>query len=144
VVVLAGPEQAATRNRKNMWNWSLPALIFPEDRSWLVSLLWDDDWVSVGGSAELITKLRQHPNLARATHPRSVEDPDAAPPVASLSSRRPVPLTNAHRDSRDSRDGRGRESAPTAANQKSWGHGVLFRSSSSARCRGQCAGAPSR
>jgi hypothetical protein len=80
VVVLAGPEQAATWNRTNMWNWSLPALMFPEDRSWLVSLLWDDDWVSVGGSAELIIKLRQHPNLARATYPRSVEDPDAAPP----------------------------------------------------------------
>ena len=80
VVVLAGPEQAATWNRENMWNWSLPALMFPEDRSWLVSLLWDDDWVSVGGSAELINRLGQHPKLAPATYPRSVGDLDAAPP----------------------------------------------------------------
>jgi hypothetical protein len=80
VMVLAGPEQAASWNRENMWNWSLPALMFPEDRSWLVSLLWDDDWVSVGGSKQLITKLHKHPKLASGTYPRSPEDPDAAPP----------------------------------------------------------------
>jgi hypothetical protein len=32
-----------------MWNWSLSALMFPKNRASLVSLLWDDDWVSVGG-----------------------------------------------------------------------------------------------
>lgn len=79
VIVLAGPEQAASWNRENMWNWSLPALMFPQDRSWLVSLLWDDDWVSIGGSTKLITRLQGHQELASVTHLRSPEDPDAAP-----------------------------------------------------------------
>ena len=79
VVVRAGPEQAAAWHREDTWNWSLPALIFPADRSWLVSLLWDDNWVSVGGSIELITELRRHPRLASITYPRSPSDPDAAP-----------------------------------------------------------------
>jgi hypothetical protein len=80
VMVRAGPEQAASWSRDQMWNWSLPALMFPESRAWLVSLLWDDDWVSVGGSAELITRLEQHPQLAQSTFPCSVSDPEAAPP----------------------------------------------------------------
>jgi hypothetical protein len=80
VMVCAGPEQAASWSRDQMWNWSLPALMFPKNRAWLVSLLWDDDWVSVGGSAELITGLQQHPKLARSTHRCSLSDPDAAPP----------------------------------------------------------------
>jgi hypothetical protein len=80
VLVLAGPEQATSWNREGMWNWSLPALMFPEDCSWLVSVLWDDDWVCVGGSNELIAKLHEHPTLASATYRRSPEDPDAAPP----------------------------------------------------------------
>lgn len=79
-MVCAGPEQAASWSRDQMWNWSLPALMFPKNRAWLVSLLWDDDWVSVGGSAELITSLQEHPKLARSTHPCSLSDPDAAPP----------------------------------------------------------------
>jgi hypothetical protein len=32
----------------------LPNLMFPADRSWLVSTLWDDDWTCVGGPAELV------------------------------------------------------------------------------------------
>ncbi len=80
VLVCAGFEQAASWSRDLMWNWSLPALMFPTSRAWLVSLRWDDDWVSVGGSAELITSLQQHPKLRRSTHRCSPSDPDAAPP----------------------------------------------------------------
>jgi len=80
VLVCAGPDQAASWSRDRLWNWSLPALMFPESRAWLVSLLWDDDWVSVGGSAELVTSLQRHPDLARLTYPCSPSDPDAAPP----------------------------------------------------------------
>jgi hypothetical protein len=29
---------------------SFPDLLFPQDRSWLVSLLWDDSWRSIGAS----------------------------------------------------------------------------------------------
>jgi hypothetical protein len=41
--------------------------MFPADRSWLVSTLWDDDWTCIGGAAELVDKLLRHPDLqARA------------------------------------------------------------------------------
>ena len=47
VLVEAGPEQAATWRRSGDWSFwkgALPNLMFPADRSWLVSTLWDDDW----------------------------------------------------------------------------------------------------
>jgi hypothetical protein len=66
VLVEAGPEQAATWRRpgpSSFWMGVLPNLMFPEDRSWLVSTLWDDDWTCVGGSAELIDKVLHDPVL---------------------------------------------------------------------------------
>ena len=35
----------------------MPELLFPADRSWLVSTLWDDDWRCVGGPAALVEAL---------------------------------------------------------------------------------------
>jgi hypothetical protein len=43
----------------------LPELFFPEDRSWLVSALWDDTWTCIGGPDTLIEAL-QHDPLVQA------------------------------------------------------------------------------
>lgn len=54
VLVEAGPRQAATwrqRDLPSFWKGALPNLMFPADRSWLVSTLWDDDWTCIGGLA---------------------------------------------------------------------------------------------
>ncbi|BBX47279.1 hypothetical protein [Mycobacterium cookii] len=56
VLVLAGPEHAAS------WRL-LPDLMFPTDRSWLVSTLWDDTWSCVGGPVSLVDSLLSHPDL---------------------------------------------------------------------------------
>lgn len=79
VLVSAGPEQALTWRTGHMRDGlgSLPDLFFPEDRSWLVSALWDDTWTCVGGPAELIDALRRDP-LAGAR--RVGPDEDALPP----------------------------------------------------------------
>jgi hypothetical protein len=70
VLVQAGPEQAATWRESGPWSFwkgALPNLMFPADRSWLVSTLWDDDWSCIGGPAELVDRLLRHPDLqARA------------------------------------------------------------------------------
>lgn len=42
VLVEAGPQQAINW-READFNWALPDLMFPQDRSWLVSTMWDDD-----------------------------------------------------------------------------------------------------
>lgn len=55
----------------------LPDLFFPEDRSWLVSALWDDTWTCVGGSNTLIEAL-EHDPLVRTY--RVTPDVDAMPP----------------------------------------------------------------
>ena len=53
VLVEAGPQQAAGWREKG-FSWALPDLMFPADRSWLVSTMWDDDWTSIGGSEQLV------------------------------------------------------------------------------------------
>jgi hypothetical protein len=82
VLVQAGPDQAATWRRGDLgsfWSGQLPNLMFPTDRSWLVSTLWDDDWTCVGGSAALVDDLLQHPELGFRA--RLVElGQDATPP----------------------------------------------------------------
>jgi hypothetical protein len=57
-LVLAGPDQAANwrpapGGEPNWKSTELPELMFPEDRSWVVSFLWDDDWACIGGSDDL-------------------------------------------------------------------------------------------
>jgi len=64
VLVEAGPEQAASwRHDDPGLAGVLPDLMFPGDRTWLVSTLWDDDWSCVGGSAELINRFLRHPDM---------------------------------------------------------------------------------
>jgi hypothetical protein len=82
VLVEAGPEQAATwRNDSPHWEkGSLPDLMFPADRAWLVSTLWDDDWTCIGGPRELVDAFLNHPDLQhRAREVQSVVE-DATPP----------------------------------------------------------------
>ena len=64
VLVEAGPKQAATWRRNDPGSYGvLPNLMFPADRSWLVSTLWDNDWSCVGGSAGLVGRFLRHPDL---------------------------------------------------------------------------------
>ena len=67
VLVEAGPGQAATWRRNEAgslwWRDVLPDLMFPADRSWLVSTLCDDDWTYVGGPASLVDMFLAHPDL---------------------------------------------------------------------------------
>lgn len=84
VFVLAGPDQAATWRPApgGLPNWKsteLPEVMFPEDRSWLVSSLWDDDWACIGGPDALIGDLLSDPVLA--PYARRVDtQQDATPP----------------------------------------------------------------
>lgn len=66
VLLEGGPEQALCWRRNvdaTPWHSALPELLFPADRSWLVSTLWDDDWRCVGGSAALLEALLRSPDL---------------------------------------------------------------------------------
>jgi hypothetical protein len=79
LLVEAGPEQALTwRTGGHLrGDGSLPDLVFPADRSWLVSALWDDLWTDIGGTAALVTALQGVPLVnARRVGP----DDDALPP----------------------------------------------------------------
>jgi hypothetical protein len=59
------------------WRDVLPDLMFPADRSWLVSTLCDDDWACAGGPASLVDRFLAHPDLrARPVQPGE----DATPP----------------------------------------------------------------
>lgn len=80
VLVQAGLAEAAQWRRDKAttpWHTGLPELLFPEDRSCLVSTLWDDDWRCVGGTSALVDALLRHPAVdARVVPP----DADATPP----------------------------------------------------------------
>ena len=80
VVVEAGPDQAAAwrpDGGRAFGTGDLPNLMFPADRSWLVSTLWDDDWSCIGGPAGLVDRVLRHPDLQA----RSVAlGQDATPP----------------------------------------------------------------
>ena len=78
VLVEAGPEQALGWRRGHMrGDGALPDLLFPADRSWVVSALWDDTWTCVGGPAALVDALVASP-LAGARRLRP--DEDTVPP----------------------------------------------------------------
>lgn len=62
VLVEAGPEEAGAW-RRDGWGEDLPDLMFPADRTWLFSTLWDDDWSCVGGSRSLIDAFLSSPEL---------------------------------------------------------------------------------
>ena len=80
VLVEAGPEQAAMWRHSGPWSFwkgALPNLMFPADRSWLVSTLWDDDWTCIGGPTRLVEKFLRHPDLQ--ARPVTLDE-DATPP----------------------------------------------------------------
>jgi hypothetical protein len=82
VLVQAGPEQAVgwrSSRPGSFWSGSLPNLMYPTDRSWLVSTLWDDDWTCVGGTVALVESLIDHPDLGPLSH-RVMPGEDATPP----------------------------------------------------------------
>lgn len=78
VLVLASLEKAA-QWRQNLASWRAPGpdLMFPADRSWLVSWLWDDDWRSLGGPIDLVERLLDAPLLQAR---RTGLGEDVAPP----------------------------------------------------------------
>jgi hypothetical protein len=53
--------------------------MFPADRSWLVSSLWDDAWAGVGGSDELVSALLTEPELRRGAERTNPSIPDMWP-----------------------------------------------------------------
>jgi hypothetical protein len=80
VLVEARPEQAGTWRVQafgSLWKGVLPDLMFPADRSWLFSTLWDDDWSCLGGPAALVGRFLRHPDLQ--ARPVAL-DQDATPP----------------------------------------------------------------
>jgi hypothetical protein len=81
VLLKASPGQAASWRPDGRRNWKcleLPDLMFPTDRSWLVSTLWDDDWSCIGGPTALINGLVSEPVL-RPRARRVTIDQDATP-----------------------------------------------------------------
>lgn len=83
VLVQAGPEQAIGWRRRYTFGSfrsdCLPDLMFPADRSWLVSTLWDDDWTCVGGPVAVVNGFLEDPDLRGRTR-RVGLDEDATPP----------------------------------------------------------------
>lgn len=80
VLVEAGPTQAAgwrSNDGALSWRGALPDLIFPADRSWLLSWLWDDDWRCLGGPVELVDRFRRDEQLR--ARPVGLDE-DATPP----------------------------------------------------------------
>jgi hypothetical protein len=82
VLIEAGPDEAPTWRRIDheqgpFAKGALPDLMFPADRSWLLSTLWDDDWSCLGGPDRLVADFLSHPDLeARLVMPGQ----DATPP----------------------------------------------------------------
>ena len=84
VLVLAGPDEAARwrpdpGGQSNWKSTELPDVMFPKDRAWLLSTLWDDDWSCVGGSRALIDDLLEDPVLCPNAR-RVNTDHDSMPP----------------------------------------------------------------
>lgn len=80
VLAQAGPEQASHwRNEGRLPpRAGAPDLVFPADRSWLLTHLWDDDWRCLGGPAELVDRVLDE--LGPAARQVAVDDEDATPP----------------------------------------------------------------
>lgn len=78
VLIEAGPQQAASwRSDGSSWRGLMPDLVFPTDRSWLLSTLWDDDWRCLGGRHDLVHSIIHAPLVeARTVRP----DQDVTPP----------------------------------------------------------------
>jgi len=59
----------------------LADLMFPADRTWLLSALWDDDWWSLGGPRSLIDAFTRDPDL----EVREVTTDESATPPGHVS-----------------------------------------------------------
>ena len=79
VLIEAGPEQAGVW-RDDCWKGVLPDLMFPADRSWLFSTLWDDDWACIGGSRGLLDAFLAHADLRHRIREVDPSVEDATPP----------------------------------------------------------------
>ncbi len=81
VLIEAGPEQALNfrAETEHVWNGPLPDLMFPADRSWLLSTLWDDAWSCIGGSEALVGGFDADPQLGPLTRRVRLGE-DATPP----------------------------------------------------------------
>lgn len=79
VLVEAGPDQAASWRNEEVYE-GLPDLIFPVDRSWLVSTLWDDDWTCIGGPRSLVDDLLNDPVLKERAREVDLSMEDSTPP----------------------------------------------------------------
>jgi hypothetical protein len=83
VLVQAGPKQAVSWRQSEgpqaPWKGALPDLMFPANRSWLFSTLWDDHWSCIGGSEALIADFINDPELGRRAR-TVVPGEDVAPP----------------------------------------------------------------
>ena len=77
VVVEAGPAQAGSWRGYDAWRGRLPDLLWSADRSWLVSMLWDDDWRCLGGPRSLVERVLAEPALD--ARPVGLDE-DATPP----------------------------------------------------------------
>jgi hypothetical protein len=66
--------------RRDGWKGVLPDLMFPADRSWLFSTLWDDDWTCIGGSRGLVDALLALPDLRHRAREVDPSMEDATPP----------------------------------------------------------------
>jgi hypothetical protein len=80
VLVEAGPEQAAAWRSDDDWGEALPDVMFPADRSWLFTTLWDDDWTCIGGSRALVDAFLGHPDLSGRIREVTTTDEDVTPP----------------------------------------------------------------
>jgi hypothetical protein len=81
VLIEAGPEQAGRWRAYDLWKGVLPDLMFPADRSWLTSTLWDDYWTSIGGPRRLVDAFLAHPDLQHRVREVNLSSEDVTPPA---------------------------------------------------------------
>lgn len=82
VLVEGGPSEALRWRQGHMRSGDghLPDLLFPFDRSWLMTALWDDAFICLGGPDVIVDALAEEPLAGlRRVSPR---DPDVTPPGA--------------------------------------------------------------
>lgn len=80
VLIEAGPKQAGRwRAPWGRWNGVLPDLMFPADRSWLASILWDDYYTCIGGPKALVEAFLAHPELRHRAIEVDVSEEDVRP-----------------------------------------------------------------
>jgi hypothetical protein len=79
VLVEAGPRQATQWREGDAFDEPMPDLIFPADRSWLLTTMWDDDWTCIGGTEQLIDSILNHPILSPRARRVSLGE-DSTPP----------------------------------------------------------------